>query len=223
MIKSGEYNMSMNGSVHNVSGFGLSDAHIDLTLYNGHPPYKVVTSVDGVIFSTLENIPDDENGEGQVHITGLPQGKYKLEMWDSLSEDSPISDELKGDKSMPQYLPPMTDWNVVSPPFVTLNGSVNPLGKSILISFEVGETTEYGHVIQYGTPTPGNNPILINLRLSALTGKANPTSFLEPGKTYHYRLKGIIQGMDPIYSNDETFTTPESLPILKSLPATDIS
>ena len=219
MYKNPEYNMSLNGSVYNVSAFGVADAHVDFTIYNGQPPYKVVTSVDDVVLQTMENIPDDENGEGQVSVLGLPPGAYKFEVWDSLTMEQVPPDQQKW-KTVPQYLPAMTTWNVVSPPFVTLNGSCNPLGLPTLISFEVGETTTYGHEVQYGTVN-GTEVILISLKLTAISGVQNPTSFLEPSTTYHYRIKGI-SGNNTIYGEDLTFTTPDALPILKTLPATNI-
>jgi len=219
MYKNPEYNMSLNGSVFNVTTFGVADAHVDFTIYNGQPPYKVVTSVDGVILSTLENIPDDENGEGVVSVTGLPCGAYKIEVWDSLTIEQVPENQRKW-KSVPQYLPAMTTWNVVSPPYVTLNGSCNPLGQPTLVSFEVGEDTTYGHEVQYGTVT-GSDVVLISLKLTAISGVQNPTSFLEPGKTYHYRIKGVY-GSSTVYGSDLTFTTPEAVPILRTLPATNI-
>jgi hypothetical protein len=219
MYKNPQYNMSLNGSVHNVTSFGVSDAHVDFTIYNGQPPYKVVTSVDGVVLSTIENIPDDENGEGQVSVKGLPPGSYKIEVWDSLTKEQ-VPEDQQSWKVCPQYLPAMTTWNVVSPPYVTLNGSCNPLGKATVVSFEVGENVSYGHEVQYGT-VDGTDPISISMRLTAVSGVNNPTSFLVPSTTYHYRIKGI-SGANTIYGEDMTFTTPDPLPILITLPATNI-
>lgn len=223
MIKDFNYNMNMNGTVYNVSAFGVADAHVDFTIYNGMPPYKVVTSVDGVVLKTIENIPDDNNGNGVVSVTGLPPGAYKIEIWDSLKEEDVPEEyrQMTYGNEFPQYIPAMTTWNVVSPPFVTLNGSCNPLGMPTVCSFEVGETTAYDHEIQYGTIT-GDVNVNISMNLTAVSGVQNPTSFLEPNTTYHYRIKGV-SGSNIVYGEDMTFSTPPSLPIVKTLAATNIS
>lgn len=223
MVKDFNYAFSMNGTVYNVSAFGVADAHVDMTIYNGCPPYKVVASVDGVVLKTIENIPDNADGDGFVSVAGLPPGAYKFEIWDSLkAEDVPEEyRQMTYGNEFPQYMPAMTTWNVVSPPYVTLNGTCNPLGIPTLVSFEVGETTDYGHEVQYGTVS-GEEVVNISMKLTAVSGVQNPTSFLEPNTTYHYRIKGVV-GSDIIYGEDMTFDTPPALPILKTLPATNIS
>ena len=204
MIKNPDQDININGSIFQVSAFGLADAHYDFTIYNATAPYKVKATVDNVVVKTIEGIPDDANGNGVVSITGLPPGEFKFEVWDSAG----------------QYLPALTQQLIISPPFIIMNGEVNTLNVSTLVSFEIGEESGvYDHETQYGNLPPENEMVQVSTRLSAVTGAANPTSFLQPNKTYHYRIKAVQNGI-PFYGEDQTFSTPPSAPIVHTLPAT---
>lgn len=85
----------------------------------------------------------------------------------------------------------------------TIAGTTNANGFLSNVSFEYGETTNYGRT---AIPSPsivtGNSTVSSSVNLSGLL----------PGKTYHYRIKAQ-NAVDVSYGNAQTFTT-------LSLPAT---
>jgi hypothetical protein len=80
-----------------------------------------------------------------------------------------------------------------------LNGEVNPQGVSSTFEFEYGTTTAYGSTI---TATPSSSAAT-----SAIPVSANLTG-LQPGVTYHYRLKANATSTNTdAFGGDKTFTT----------------
>lgn len=205
IIKTPVPSMTMSGKVIPISAYGLADGEMDLNIKGGLPVYKIELKINGSQFRTIENIPVAIGEEYNCIITDLPPGEYSLKITDS--------------QVPPAVNMATTGWNAVSPPYCTLNGTVNPLGLSTTVWFEYGETISYGHTAQFGIVN-GLVPINAILKLSA--GSYNQTSILVPGTLYHYRIAANnINGTS--YGDDITFTTPSLLPLVKTLPASDIS
>ncbi len=78
----------------------------------------------------------------------------------------------------------------------TLNGAVNPNGKSTKYHFKWGETTAYGQETTVPPAIGGSTSTPVSASLSGLT----------PGKLYHYRLVAENEG-GPAEGVDRTFTT----------------
>ncbi len=79
----------------------------------------------------------------------------------------------------------------------TLNGTVNPEGAETVVTFEYGETTDYGR-----TATAIQSPV----GGSTDTPVSYDATVLMPNTTYHYRVVAQnVNGTD--YSGDMTFTT----------------
>lgn len=212
------------GRVWNTTAFGAADAKIamhiaqhyyDLELqpepFNsvGCPPFTVIVKINGNVYRTITGItgctnPDDLEDYNCI-IENLPPG---------------IISVIVSDSTLPEPLDARgyASWNAVSPPYATLNGSVNALGFPTDVTFEYGLTTSYEYVAQFGVVN-GIEPTLCSLQLSS--GGYNSTSLLLPGTTYHYRITATnVNGTS--YGEDMTFTTPPALPIAITLPATNV-
>ncbi len=96
----------------------------------------------------------------------------------------------------------------------TLNGTVNALGHDTAVSFEYGLTTAYGmNVEAVPSPLTGTGDTAV---IAVLSG-------LQPGATYHYRIKGVNvatvgYGGDQTFSSsagmvDATFSTATDVPV----------
>lgn len=216
----------MNGNVTKCTAFGLADGKLNLRILNGTPPYKVELKVNyegemlplsvwnsTPFYRVVENIPELIIPEGVAMedapynciIGDLPPGKYSLIIFDNRQPE-------------PQMNVAFSPYVAVAPPFVTLNGSVNPLGIPTTVSFEIGETLNYDKVVQAGVSN-ATCPTPIIIKLSS--GDYNPISFLKPNTLYNYRIKATNPG-GTVYGENLTFTTPTILPIVITLPATNI-
>jgi hypothetical protein len=208
----------------NVSAAGLADGKLELRIVDGIAPFTVELKLNSNDFPyqwaltpptrIIENIPA-VTGEEDFNciITGLPAGKYSLRTFDSGSSE--IED---GEPGCLQELYSMSAFNAVSPPYATLNGSVNPMGIPTQVSFEFGETEEYRNEVQAGIVT-GMAAVNVSLKLSA--GDYNNVSVLKSETLYHYRVKAVT-GSKTTYGLDMTFLTPSIMPIVVTLPATNI-
>lgn len=209
-------NLKFWGQVFPVSSFGKADGQMKIHIQDGIAPFRLELKVNNNLYRTIENIPaaefnyatyvppDNINyADTNCVIDDLPPGGYKFSAWDS--------------SDPPQEVRALTDWNIVSPPFATLNGTVNPLtpngGSSTEVFFEYGLTTAYEHVAEFGHVN-GTEPVHCSLQLNSTN--------LVPGTLYHYRIKATnVNGTS--YGDDVTFVTPATLPIVVTLPATNIS
>jgi subtilisin family serine protease len=89
----------------------------------------------------------------------------------------------------------------VKSPRVTLNAIVNPNGEATTYQFEYGTTTSYGSVApaapkEMDRVEPGNVKV------------AELVAGLEPGTTYHFRIKAS-NAIGTAFGKDKTFATPE--------------
>jgi Leucine-rich repeat (LRR) protein len=85
-----------------------------------------------------------------------------------------------------------------------LNGTVNPNGTSVIVSFEYGLTTAYGTSIKAAPSVMSG---------SQIQNAAADLSGLTPNTTYHYRI--IASGnAGSSNGNDMTFTTPGLVPVV---------
>ncbi|HYI79995.1 MAG TPA: hypothetical protein VEW67_03970 [Thermoleophilaceae bacterium] len=95
--------------------------------------------------------------------------------------------------------------SLVNPRNAKLHGVVNPNGPATLVAFLYGPTTSYGTVV-FAAQNPlaaGEDPVDISAVISGLT----------PGATYHFVAVARHAPLGPIiYGEDQTFTTPESVP-----------
>ena len=184
----------------------------------GNAPYTVAISVDNVLWKTITDIP----------VAASPEFSYAEPNWNLITEvpcgmisaiitDSTLPEPLDG-RMFPNI------YTVMSPPFATLNGDVDPGGLPTQVWFEYGIDTTYGRI----APCPeeiGHGVRTVSKKLySKKEGADNPDEYLEPGTTYYYRCVaqnnlGIVQGENCV------FMTPEydSLPIVTTLPATEIN
>lgn len=207
-------NLKFAGRVWHASAFGVADVKIGLHIQDGIAPFRVELKVNGNLARIVENIPDaltPADDDYQCIIENLPAGVYSLVITDSTQPE-------------PQDVRGFSCYNAVSPPYATLNGSVNPMGSQTMVSFEYGETSEYGKEAQFGIVN-GFAPTIASLQLSAaIQGVNNPTEFLLPGTLYHFRIKAVNDN-GTSYGDDMTFMTPSlvAAPIAVTLPATNIS
>lgn len=84
----------------------------------------------------------------------------------------------------------------VSSSSATLNGTINPNGKSTTYYFEYGTTTAYGSTTSSTSAGSGSSAVSVSSPITGLT----------PSTTYHYRLKGTNSDGTSTGS-DKTFTT----------------
>lgn len=78
-----------------------------------------------------------------------------------------------------------------------VTGEVNPQGNTATFFFDYGTTTSYGQTVT-ATPASSSGNAAIAIK-ATLTG-------LQPGVTYHYRLKSSFSGAY-VYGSDKTFST----------------
>ena len=79
----------------------------------------------------------------------------------------------------------------------TLNGTVNPNSSSTVVTFEYGLTTEYGSAVTaLQSPLSGHTNTSVSVEVSDLN----------PGTTYHFRVKAENE-LGTIYSDDILFRT----------------
>ena len=197
--------LGFNVTITQVTAFGKADGTIIGHAEGGTAPYRAELTVNGNPYRTeivpAPTSPNDNN----INILNLPPGLYTIWLYDS---DTP-----------PEKCGGTINYNVTSPPFVTLNGTVNPLGVNTTVSFDYGVTTDYGETAAFGVV---NGTVVVPCSLQLSSGGYNSTSTLLPGTLYHYRIKAVnVNGT--AYGNDMTFTTPSALPIVETLPATNIS
>lgn len=81
----------------------------------------------------------------------------------------------------------------------TLNGSVDRDGQATTYQFDYGTTTGYGRALDAKAVAAGSGT-------SAVSESARLTA-LQPGTTYHYRIKAT-NATGSAYGSDQTFTTP---------------
>ena len=100
----------------------------------------------------------------------------------------------------------------IEPHSVTLNGTVTPNLLSTTVEFEYGTTTSYGNAApSLQSPVSGDIPVEVS---ADITG-------LDPGVTYHFRIKAE-NSLGTIYSSDMTFTTTGNLPDVETDAATNL-
>ena len=78
----------------------------------------------------------------------------------------------------------------------TLNGVINPNGRTTQYDFSFGPTNAYGSTTVLHTVKAGTKPVAVSIRLIGLT----------PGTTYHYRINASSSGGSGIGA-DRHFTT----------------
>jgi uncharacterized protein (TIGR02145 family) len=94
----------------------------------------------------------------------------------------------------------------------TLFAPVNPNSLTTTVSFEYGTTTSYGNIVAANqSPVYGSYAVVVS---GSIFG-------LDPGTTYHYRIKAE-NSLGITYSNDLQFTTQGMPPMAISLEPTNI-
>ena len=94
----------------------------------------------------------------------------------------------------------------------TLNGLVNPNYLSTTVTFEYGLTTAYGtSVAATQSPVTGSSSTNVSVNLTGLN----------PGATYHFRVKAV-NSIGTTYGDDMTFTTRGQVPTAATSAATNI-
>jgi len=84
---------------------------------------------------------------------------------------------------------------------VTFNGTVNPNGLSTIVSFEYGETSDYGNQITAErSPIDGTSNVSVSVNLTGLSENT----------TYHYRVVASNSAKGPINGADRSFVTLQS-------------
>lgn len=190
--------VGINIKISHVSAFGKADGSIMGHIRGGVSPYRIELTVNGNPYRTIEDIPAQiEPEDDNCDIQGLPPGAYTIWVYD------------KNNKKAGGNI----NYNVQSPPFATLNGSIDPLGLATTVSFQYGIDNSYGNEAQYGVVN-GTGERNVSLQLDA--------SNLQAGTTYHYRMKAVNVTGTSYSTEDVTFTTSSVIPILHTLPATNI-
>jgi hypothetical protein len=218
------------------ASFGKSDGIIKLHIYAtdgeyqdapivaGNAPFTVHLKIDGNLVRTITGIPAcadpaymnqiPENGpicEYNGIIDQLPGGRYDIVIEDSLL---PVPNDCRGFWTI----------NQISPPYATLNGTVDPNGLDTTVWFDFGLTENYDNFAEFGIVN-GYDVVNCSMRLKSKTeGSTDPTEYLEAGTTYHYRIRAT-NSLGTSYGSDMIFTTPTytAPPEAITLPATDIA
>lgn len=90
----------------------------------------------------------------------------------------------------------------------TLNGTINNSGIPLVVSFQYGETTSYGTIVNFNGPLTNQTPTPVSVAVSNLI----------PGRLYHYRVIAWESGdtSNVFYGPDVTFTTaaPSTPPVM---------
>jgi len=222
-------NLRFFGHPHMATGFGLANGELDIhaeQFYNdpetglpvpekGNAPFFVDLKLNGNPYRTAGPFPaciDPLNlEEFNIQVKDLPRGDYQFTVYDSTPPPEGPLDARSG-----------SAWGIVSPPYGTLNGLITPPDPSATLTvwFEFGLTAEYGRIAQAGTVNgSGTFPVLI--QLSAKTDEGSPEEYLEPGKTYHFRV-ACSDGSTTWHGEDMTFDTP-AIPVAVTMPATNIT
>jgi uncharacterized protein (TIGR02145 family) len=93
----------------------------------------------------------------------------------------------------------------------TLNGTVNANYLSTTVTFEYGITISYGQTVTSAqSPVIGNNATSVSANLSGLN----------PGTTYHFRIKALNE-LGTTYGEDLTFTTLTVVPTITTTAVID--
>lgn len=190
-------------------------------LVPGNAPFTVQIKVDGNLVRTITDVPACVNYayvnfdplvgpicEVNCSVNNLPQARYDIIATDVLGND------VRG----------MLELFEIHPPYGTMNGTMDPNNLQTEVWFEFGLTEEYGRIAHFG-PVNGPDPVTCSIRLkSKVEGSNDPTEFLEPGTTYHYRIcgsnsAGSSQGLDMI------MVTPVQTgpPVAVTLPPTNVA
>ncbi len=98
---------------------------------------------------------------------------------------------------------------------VTLRGSVNPRGASTNYNFEYGPTTAYGTSVPIPSENVGEGRVAV--------AKSQLVKSLQPGETYHYRIKATNSFGETSYGADQQFTMKPAPPDVTTAPASTVT
>ena len=145
--------------------------------------------------------------EFNIVIADRPRGHYEFTVYDSTPPPDGPMDARSG-----------SGWAIVSPPFGRLRGLITPPNPETMMTvwFEFGLTNAYGRIAEAGFIN-GEGTFPVEIQLSARVDEGSPEEFLEPGKTYHYRI-ATSDTSQTWYGDDVVFET-EGLPVAITLPA----
>lgn len=132
----------------------------------------------------------------------VPSGSFVMLRWsdpDHANADHGLAiDDLRVDWLAP-LAPILTDpATAVSTTSAVLNGTANPAGTNLFVSFDYGVTTNYGSTVQaVPSPASGTNPVAFSAVVTNLT----------PSTLYHFRAVGT-NALGVERGVDRTFFTP---------------
>lgn len=157
--------------------------------------------------SFIAKLVDD--GSRECGTTSCTQRVARFDS--SASFDSSNRPYLSIDYEIKAPIVTTNDASSIGETSATLNGGVNPNGKSTTYKFEYGTTTAYGKT----TTTKSLPPASVELPASeALTGLLAKT-------LYHFRISAT-NASGTTYGADKTFTTGKSPPVVAGETATEI-
>jgi len=160
--------------------------------------YGTTTSYGSIIIAPQSPVSEEGNTSVNAYITGLTPGTtyhFRIIATNDLgttNSNDMIFTTLGRIPTVLYEAPTNLQMRTI-----TLKGSINPNYLSTIVSFEWGPTTIYGNTIAYlQNPLSGSTSINVN---ASLTG-------LDPGTTYHFRIKAINE-LGTTLSDDKSFTT----------------
>jgi phosphodiesterase/alkaline phosphatase D-like protein len=161
--------------------------------------------------------PHTTNGTGTgiftSTVTGLMAGTtYYVRAYATNSEGTGYGTALSFKTLGNAPIVSTLDATAVQTTGATLNGLVNANYLSTTVTFEYGLTTSYG-----STATASQSPVTG----STSTNVSAVITGLNPGATYHFRVK-TVNSIGTTYGDDKTFLTLGQAPTATTVAATDI-
>ena len=172
--------------------------------------FRINRKVGSGSFSNVNTPGKSETTWTDSNLTGGQLHEYEMEAYAGDNTSNKVT------TSVTPSLPPIVNTNPATNPTITtavLNGSVNANGAAATVTFEYGETTSYGKTV---AAVPGS------VSGNTLTSVTATITGLNPGTTYHFRVKAV-NSSGTTTGTDQYFQTPCLQPVVTTLNASNLT